>query len=279
MAQEGNNFKEFEAFKLFISLSNKLLSGGSMRKTDKSYKKLISENRRLKKRVRELEQRLYKSGDNSALTSDPLTNKYYSTLAEISRKEMLNTSQSFYRYLLNTLKSSSFYRIYYRLLKFWRRLRMIRTILNIVTVIFFTFIVGTLTVGYGIILILLLPVVMLLIAVLPIISKLRSKKSNEYLQEQIGEKNVFVLFPMRSSNFENSTYFKNNILDLCGNSDSVVIIVSPYYFKLVNGYKRKDVNVYCNTNGENIFLIRKYYYFIFFREILKKLQSRVNLIF
>lgn len=244
-------------------------------KTDTAeYRTLKRENRALRKQIKSLQIKL----DNSEQAQKNIRSllklndkhSYYDTIAERKNTEMLTRSDNYFTYLYKTVKLSSIYGIFDRLVTYFRRIRLIGTVVNVITFILTLLRTGTMIIVYGVLILLFIPITILLSALVPAFSMITSSKSNKLMKEQLSGKDVYIFNPSRSSDFEQSAFFSANVRSLAELDNSAVIVVSPYFLKSIPNSTRENINFSISKDAPNIYFIRRYYYFVLFKKVLQK---------
>lgn len=238
------------------------------------YRNLKRENRALRRQIKSLQAKLDGSEqapkDIRSLLKFNEKNNCYDNIAERKNAEMLTRSDNYLVYLYKTVKLSSVYGIFDRLITYFRRIKLIGTVVNIITFILTLLRTGTIIIVYGALILLFIPITLLLAALVPAISMILSPKSHKLMKERLASKNVYVFMPSRSSGFETSAFFNANARSLAELDESAVVIVSPYFFKSIPGTVRQNINLSTDQNTSNIYYVRRYYYFALFKKVLKK---------
>ncbi len=238
------------------------------------YRALKRENRALRKQVKSLQSKLDSSEraqkDIRSLLKFNDKRSYYDNITERKNTEMLTRSDNYLSYLYKTVKLSSLYGIFDRLITYFRRIRLIGTVVNVMTFILTLLRTGTMIIVYGVLILLFIPITLLLSALVPTVSLILSPKSNKSMRELLSGKEVYIFNPSRSSGFEQSAFFSANTKSLASLENSAVLIVSPYFFKSIPNSARESINFAISKDDTNIYFVRRYYYFILFKKVLKK---------
>lgn len=234
---------------------------------------LKRENRALRKQVKSLQARLDGSEqaqkDIRSLLKFNEKNSYCDNIAERKNSEMLTRSDNYLVYLYKTVKLSSVYGIFDRLVMYFRRIKLIGTVVNIITFILTLLRTGTIIIVYGVLILLFVPITLLIAALVPMVSMILSPKSHKLMREYLANKDVYVFNPSRSSGFETSAFFSSNTKSLAELENSAVIVVSPYFIKSTPKAVRKNINIAIDQSTPNIYYVRRYYYFALFKKVLK----------
>lgn len=199
------------------------------------YRALKRENRALRRQIKSLQLKLDSSEraqkDIRSLLKFNDKRDYYDNIAERKNTEMLTRSENYFVYLYKTVKFSSIYGIFDRLITYFRRIRLIGTVVNVMTFILTLLRTGTMIIVYAVLILLFVPITLLLSALVPTISVIFSSKSNKSMRAQLSGKEIYIFNPSRNSGFEESAFFSANVKSLANLDNSAVLIVSPYFLR------------------------------------------------
>lgn len=192
----------------------------------------------------------------------------------------LDSSSGYIDYLFRSLKGSNIYLTWKRLLKYFRRFRLLRTLYKILSLILVLLRTSALIILIALVLSVIIPLSALAFLAFPLISWIRSFRINKTIIPLVTGKDVFVILPPRSDAFARSEYLFRNASDIATRRDGLSIIVSPYFFSPATpmGYAKKH---YTNLimNGSNVIVVRRYYYFSIKKKILSEHANSLSLIY
>ena len=247
-------------------------------RNDPEYKALKRENRRLRHRIEELE------AENARLRSDIGLKSGGDGIATLwwleGRRERLMSVRNYPKYLISLVKSTSFWLLCQRGLSFFRKFRLISWILRIVTRIVIWAETSVAFIAWISATIVILPFLALLSAASLFIALFRSKNANKHFEELLGGKKVYILFASKkqlSKRGEKVGFFVQNVRELALR-DSVCIVVSPHFFGR-EGIGGSDFYVTARKESENIYMVRKNYYFMLRRVVIERVASEIICIY
>ena len=190
----------------------------------------------------------------------------------------LYSKRSFVSYITALFKTSAIYETFKSFLLYFRRFRIITTtlrILNYIAVVIHTS--AVLVVLSAVFVLLVLPFIIISSIVSFAGALLLSRKNNLRLSEELEGHSVFVFFPSRGAEIETNSFFNQNICSLsCGGRK--IIVVSPYFFSSA-GIKKSTPYVTVRRESENIYIVRKYYYFSLKRNVLSSFDANTAYIY
>lgn len=180
---------------------------------------------------------------------------------------------SYFSYLLASLRATSLWGLWQQLLTAVRRWRLLSAILRWSTIILtwletsavfllaVTALMATglpLLVGAG---------VMLLVGLS------QHHRCNETLSRTLSDRRIYVCVAARDALVEGS-YFHGMVRDLAARGDTAVIVVSPHFWR-----SHGHAYVTMRRDGENLYLIRRHYFFSLRRRILRPNSARVTILY
>ena len=105
------------------------------------------------------------------------------------------------------------------------------------------------------------------------------KKHTKINHKLIEGKDVVIFFPSKSRAFDSGSFFSRFVTDSASNEKTVAIIVSPYMIRSTGLNQSKKMYYVSRTDGKNILLIRRSYYFTLKKKCIDKASSSVTEIY
>ena len=175
--------------------------------------------------------------------------------------------------LVACIKRKSIYRALLRILALFRRFRMITYISTFISY-------ALALIGTGAFLLVFLSAALLFLAASSILSftfllltSFDARSSSKLLQKELSGKTVYLLFADGSYPLSKGSFFFGNALDLASREDSAVVIVTSAILT------RRGRFLSLKRERENLFIIRKYYYFSFKKHVMRALSGKIVSIF
>ena len=261
------------------SVANKNVRVYEMSSSDakKYIRKLTVENRRLNREIDELKREI--DGLHGKVEKRRKRGKYQLALDRRSDYENMFSKRNYFSFIFTNLKHTSIFNIYKRFIFAIRRYALLTTTIKIASVLLLLvetaalFVLSTSAFFVSVFLTVLTSHVLALLTVFV------RKKSNKQNAEIIRDKNVTVLFPPKERAFEIGSYFSGFAEEEAKKQNSVVIIVSPYNFKAIGLSGSRKGYYVSRYDGENILLVRRYYYFTLRNKIIDKYASHITEIY
>ena len=239
-------------------------------------RKLTAENRRLQREIDSLKNELnaYQGKSEFRKNSD----KYYHVLQNRSQAEYMYSKKNFVSFLFAQIKTTSFFNIYRRVVNAFRRYSFITTSLKIFSIIFL-FVEASLLVLVSTSAFVASLVFTLLVSHIFVGATIFTrKKYNTLNKDLLNQKNVYIFFPPKKRAFDHYSYFNGFVREQAKNN-SVVVIVSPYVFSSTGLEHSKKAYSCCRSDGENVILVRRSYYFTLKKKVIEKVATSVTEIY
>lgn len=245
--------------------------------TERELRRIRRENKLLRSEIRRLKLKY-------SYIKDPVWAKSKKTYAiyfkQSAAKDKLFSKNNFAAYLVSSLKDNSFFLYYQRVIYFLKKYTVIRATLGILAFLWaflqssalFVLFTGTMAIT--------LPLTLIFSYVALIFTFNQRRKLNRAILSKAKNKKITVLFPSKGRAFEKGSYFGAMVADISKNEDTIVIIVSPYFFspKTILSYRKKP---YLNAGDiiSNIITVRKHYYFSLKKHLLDHNTDNLTFIF
>lgn len=230
--------------------------------------KLRAENESLYHRIDELEVKLLKmKSDGGAMAGgDGVSHEWYKEV----RQSRLMSVKYYPRYLIELVKSTSFYNVYMRILAYFRRFRLFSTIFKVLTkIVIWAETSAVFIVSFSAVILIVLPVTGVLFIASLLIALFGSKKANERVADAVNGKKVYVFFGNRrqmKKNGAESSFFYENVRSFASEG-SVCLVVSPYFFRK-SGFGGEGAYFTERNEYGGVYMVRRNYYFVLRRTVL-----------
>ncbi len=168
----------------------------------------------------------------------------------------------FFSDLYDRLRSTPLYLQWQHVLTLTRRFRAVALTVRIFTILFTALQTGTFVLLSATLLLATLPLLLIGIVAVLLAAALASRHTNRLLSQQLAKKRIYVIFPEAI----NTPFLLQHVKDLRA-MGYAVILVSPYLLS-PTGIAGKGFYTTAREEYDNVFLIRRYYYFSFKRRVL-----------
>ncbi|MBO5204000.1 MAG: hypothetical protein J6B72_05255 [Clostridia bacterium] len=240
-------------------------------------KKLYAENRRLNRELDLIKKEL--DALEGRRSKKSAVDRYHSNFEHGTSNEFLFSKKNYFSYIYSTIRRTSIFKIYKRIIDVIRRYTFITTSLKVISFIFVFIEASVILVVSTSAFIISLVITLLASHVLIIFTLFNKKKCDDRNKELIKNKNVTVLFPPKGRAFEYDSYFSGFVCDTASGNDNVSIIVSPYSISSQGLHHSHKKYYNSRSDGNNIILVRRHYYFSLRRNIIDPLAKSVTEIF
>ena len=236
----------------------------ALSKKDKALSRERRINAQLKREIARLKS-MYGSADRSAAppksaSTEPLRPDQAMIWKEERQNALLFSQKSYLRYLIHTFKSSAAGSIFQRISLYLRRLRLIRNVGAIFSAIIVTLLVSAFFIT-------LLPFLLVLTLLALVAVCLRARAANRMISRAIDGKHVRIIIPPEGITFKNNTFLERSAKAMSQEPDTIVLVVSPHFFS-TKGMGGKGIFFTARRESDQLYLIRKSYYFILRRRVL-----------
>ena len=182
-------------------------------------------------------------------------------------------SSSYFAWLKSSIKAAAFTSFFQKVLKYFRRFRLIRTLFTIFSYIFTFLGTGVALIIVSAIFLIIMPIFAVVIFAAVFLSVFKRKKVCAFMKEELNEKKVFVFIPPRDPKYYNSPFFVGNCRDMAKSENSAVIVVTPYFMD-AKGINSHRAFLTLRKESDNIYTVRRYIFFTLRKRVLEKDTER-----
>ncbi len=163
-------------------------------------------------------------------------------------------------------------RILSQLLAYLRRLRLIQTVAGLVVVVLSLVLVTVVSAAA-------LPFLIIGALVLALLALMRSKRQNHLLRQALDGKHLRILIPARGCDpFRENSFFLRQARAMAAEGGVAVLIVTPYALS-VRGAGGHGAFFTARREGEDLYLVRRHYFFILRKRVLDVVDSDMTVIY
>ena len=215
-------------------------------------------------------ERAYYCRAQSENTGEKIINKDIIKKKLYSRSEYANamSEDSFSKWLHHTVTSTAVWSFSDRILRYFRKFRLIRLVFTAISYIFTFLGTGVAFIAFSAILLFVLPILALFGIAIVFASVLERKKICAEMEQILENKSVIVFFSERDNENLSCAFQKKMILEHASENGCVSILVSPYFIS-PKGLFKKSFYISVREEGDRIFTVRKYVFFALKNKILK----------
>ncbi len=198
--------------------------------------------------------------------------------SDMAQKNRAMSSKSYPTYLLSRLKGNGVYVSARKWFDYFRRIRFASFVITLISYIFSVVIqTSTFVIFASVYTVFLLPATLIAAPVIMLGGFFGSKRSCNMIENELMDKErIIVFFPERTSQFSADSFFCKNVKSLASNKDCAIIIVSPKAISASGIGKRKFYTTF-RRESENVYLLRKYFYFNFRNDVLSSPENKQKL--
>ena len=230
-------------------------------------KKLKSDLKKAQKEIAYLRRVLKKQDTLSAIPQVGATSSYEAMLREGAIAHRRYASSTYGAYLYQSVRASSLGRWVKRVVTFFRRLRVVRIVLTILTFLLASAFFVTL-----------IPLLFVALAVALLSVMLTAKSMNLQMQSTLSGKHIYVFIPQDDVTLDEDSFMANCAKDMAKHPNTAVLVVSPHLLS-VKGLGGHGLYFTARRESQNLYLIRKSYFFILRRHVLRSVDPHATMIF
>lgn len=239
---------------------------------------LKEENKHLRRKISKLEKELDRLRSDRGLKTpkDEISRLWHGRY----QNSFLMGAKSYPMYSARLIRSTSAWSFADKGLKYFRRFRLLSYVFHYITKLIVLAESGVALVASLSVFLVALPF-LILFAVFSLTAALFGRRNAlRELEQKLRGKKVYILFASREQikrDNSSSGFFYSNAKDF-SKDGSAVIIVSPFFFSK-KGFEKSDFYVNARQESENIYTVRKIFFFILRRKVIEKVTNNYIIIF
>ena len=185
---------------------------------------------------------------------------------------------NYFSYVQGSLRTSAFFRLLKKGFLIARRLSFVSFLLTVGTMLLSALETGALFLLISAFYLTFFPFFVLPAGIAILSGILLGSRRRTQLGTAVKNKHVTVFFPVRGSGFAASSFFKANAVCMAAAADSVVLVVTPYFWSLRGLGGHGFFNAF-RQEGEHLFLLRRRFWFSFYRKVLVRYATQMVLVY
>ena len=209
---------------------------------------------------------------------DPVTRRSEDNFFSRATFSRLSESPDYFSFFTGLIRASKGFRLWEKWIKYFRRFRLVTATLRLLPWVLLLISTHTLLYAVALMAAVLFPIAAVAILSLLAEAPLRYGEANRRMARKIEGRTVYVIFPERSREFDGSNFWRANLRDLAAKERSSVVVVSPYLFSPRGVYETRRY-LHLREERDNLFLVRRHYFFSLRKHVLTKKAKRLILIY
>lgn len=181
------------------------------------------------------------------------------------------SKKSYFRYLIQTVKESTLGLIIRRVSRYLRRLRLIRTVAAIVSAILVALLFSAVFIAA-------LPFLILVTLSALAAVLFRAAKANRLMKHELSGKHIRVIIAPDTVTFQDGTFFERSAEAMAAEPDTAVLVVTPHLLS-TRGLGGKGMFFTVRKEQEDLYLVRRAYFFILRRRVLDCLDKEITFMY
>ena len=253
-----------------------------LERTQKNNQKLQKKVKQLEKRVKTLQEKLSddivietsQSGNKNKKDKDKKTTEEWS---DKNRNRVRYSKKTLIGFVVSTVTNSSLYSLFFKINLWLKKLSFLSNLMLVTKAVMTAISTSAIFILLLVVLLPLLPFI-IVAALFSFVHTLFSfKKYNDKFRDLILGKKLLVFFPSRNDTFDTGSYLEKTF-SMFSDNDTEIIAVTPYFFSS-KGFGGKGAFLTCRQEKENVYIVRRRYFFIFKRRVLKNANCEIIYIY
>ena len=199
------------------------------------------------------------------------THKEALLLDQAGRRASRYRKPSFFRYLWEAVKESAPVQILDKLIRYLRGIRLVQTILTILVAIGAVVAVAVVSAAV-------LPFLFFGTGALIILARMRSSRMNRILRDELTDRRIRVMIPPRGGSLDEGAFFIRNARAMAAEDNVTVIVVTPYTVS-PRGLGGKGRFFTARKEADDLYIVRRHYFFTLRRKVLDRLDGEITVIY
>ncbi len=221
---------------------------------------LMTENKRLTREVAALKRELEHS--RGKLLRGKGDDPHRALLDHQAQNDILFSRKRYFGYIVQLIKSTSFFRLYQKILAFFRRYALLSTTLKILLAILTVvqssaiFVIATSASVVAI------PFILTVSYAVFFLAHFHRKKNDAANKKLLANKHIVVFFPPKKRALEKDSFFSGMVEEFSHRPDHICIVVSPHFWRNRGLFGNRKPYRFSRAESESILLVRRPYYFV-----------------
>ncbi len=178
---------------------------------------------------------------------------------------------SFLRYLIESVRESAPVLVLTKLVQYLRRVRLVQTVLTVVLALGAVITVAVVSAA-------ILPFLFFGTALLTMLALMLSGRMNRILRRELTDRRIRVLVPPRGGSLDSGSFFIRNARAMAAEENVTVIVVTPYPIS-GRGLGGRGRFFTARKEAEDLYLVRRHYFFVLRRKVLDAVDGEVTVIY
>ena len=192
-------------------------------------------------------------------------------LDEANRRAHHYRKGSFLRYLWESVMESAPVQILTKLVQYLRRVRVVQMIFTILLALGAVVTVAVVSAAV-------LPFLFFGTALLAMLALLRSRRMNRILKRELNNRRIRIMIPPRGGSLAKGSFFIRNARAMTAEGGVTVIVVTPYLLSS-RGLGGHGSFFTARKEANDLYLVRRHYFFFLRRRVLDALDGDITVIY
>lgn len=181
------------------------------------------------------------------------------------------SKKTFPRYLIGIVNASTPGRLVRKVTRFFRRVRLVRTVVAIGTAVITAVVLFPMYV-------VVLPIMLALSGLTAFLSLFFAFRKNRQLRQELDGRHLYVLVATEDVCLHPDSFFAQNARQLAHTPGCAVLVVSPHNLR-TQGLGGKGLFLTARRECDDLYVVRKHYFFNLRRKVLRRLDPNMTVIY
>lgn len=181
------------------------------------------------------------------------------------------SKKTFPRYLIGIVNASTPGRLVRKVTRFFRRVRLVRTAVAIGTAVITAVVLFPMYV-------VVLPIMLALSGLTAFLSLFFAFRKNRQLRQELDGRHLYVLVATEDVCLHHDSFFARNAYRLAHTPGCAVLVVSPHNLR-TQGLGGKGLFLTARRECDDLYVVRKHYFFNLRRKVLRRLDPNMTVIY
>lgn len=181
------------------------------------------------------------------------------------------SKKTFPRYLIGIVNASTPGRLVKKVTRFFRRVRLVRTVVAVGTAVITAVVLFPMYV-------VVLPIMLTLSGLTAFLSLFFAFRKNRQLRQELNGRHLYVLIATEDVCLHPDSFFVRNAHQLAHTPGCAVLVVSPHNLR-TQGLGGKGLFVTARRECDDLYLVRKHYFFNLRRKVLRRIDPHMTIIY
>ena len=181
-------------------------------------------------------------------------------------------------YLSSSLQKTPWYHLWHQYLSIFRKFKLISLLFRLYSYLLVLLQLGTAFFVIILGVLMLFPILLLGAGVVIFSYLLLYRRENNNMEPVLKHKNTVIFFPTRGGELADESFFRAHITELSARPNTTILIVSPHFWS-GQGITGNRFYFLIRKETENVYILRKHYYFSLKKVVFSQKLCSLTLVY